>query len=412
MTRNSTSARIRRKTSVIGLRHHVKSGAMYLLAGIVILITALPAYGAFFLYQRSDGELYRSYPIGLVKKHSRPARPYLYAPGTFDPSPMYWHDSAFKPLLPLNTSHHMLGRELLRSLREENVNISVSIPIEEIQPTISSEIEVANSETITGRAGAMHRDPPSLLSVNTRRYKAMITHDPSGSEIHGFVYLAGIWGSQLTVPDHLKRSIVNLAEAVNRFTNIEARIDNPLYLDSKDLQKAPIVFILSDTAFSLSRQEISNFGEYLKNGGFAVLDNAAPHQELSQAEASMRDMIDKALENARIAPLPISHPIYHCYFDFENGPPIGAEIELVNNNDASLNQAQATTMSREVFYLEGVWYKNRLVAVLSNKGYSLKWRNNDNNIPQLRMGVNMIVYALTRDEGIASRNRQLYNENR
>ena len=411
MTRNSTPVRLCRKIGGACFKNRITISVMCLLGGIVIMSFTIPAYGAFFLYQHNSGELYRSYPIGLVKKHARPVKPYLFAPRTLQRDPLFRLDSPFKPLLPLNSSHQALGLELLRSLRYEHDNISVSIPLEEIQPTISSEIEVANNETITGRVDAMRQDFTSSLPVNAQRYKAMITHDPSGSEIHGFVYLAGVWGSQLTVPDHLKRAIVNLANAVNRFTNIEAKVDDQLYLDSTGLLEAPVVFIMSDTAFSLSRQEIANFGEYLKNGGFAILDNADPEQELSQAEASMRDMLNKALENVRIAPLPISHPIYHCYFEFENGPPLGAEIELVNNNDASLNQAQATTMSREVYYLEGVWYKNRLVGILSNKGYSLKWRNNENNIPQLRMGVNMIVYALTREDGIASRNRELYNEN-
>ena len=58
-----------------------------------------------------------------------------------------------------------------------------------------------------------------------------------------------------------------------------------------------------------------------------------------------------------------------------------------------------------VAFLEGVWLDGRLVAVYSNKGYALKWKDLANNRPQLKMGVNMVVFALEQSGGIAVNDR-------
>ena len=58
-------------------------------------------------------------------------------------------------------------------------------------------------------------------------------------------------------------------------------------------------------------------------------------------------------------------------------------------------------MPEPVYYLEGIWLGDRLVAVYSDKGYAIKWKQMTNNTPQLKMGVNMVVFALTQEGSIA-----------
>ncbi|MCE5251874.1 hypothetical protein LLG96_16830, partial [bacterium] len=57
--------------------------------------------------------------------------------------------------------------------------------------------------------------------------------------------------------------------------------------------------------------------------------------------------------------------------------------------------------AKAVTYLEGVWLGERLVAIYSDKGYAIKWKDLSNNEPQLKMGVNMVVFALTQVGGIS-----------
>ena len=64
-------------------------------------------------------------------------------------------------------------------------------------------------------------------------------------------------------------------------------------------------------------------------------------------------------------------------------------------------------MPEPVNYLEGIGIDNRLVAIYSDKGYGNKWRYLSNNEPQLKMGVNIVVFALTQHGGIAQQKMDL-----
>ena len=102
--------------------------------------------------------------------------------------------------------------------------------------------------------------------------------------------------------------------------------------------------------------------------------------------------------DAKFLPITNDHPIYHCFFDFNDGPPQGSENnQMVSTDTAGLQgyTARGNTMTKPVLYLEGITIDNRLVAIYSDKGYAIKWKDTTNNDPQLKMGVNMIVFALT-----------------
>ena len=66
-------------------------------------------------------------------------------------------------------------------------------------------------------------------------------------------------------------------------------------------------------------------------------------------------------------------------------------------------------MSKQVLYLEGIWIDDRLVAIYSDKGYARKWEDTSNNEPQLKMGVNMVVYALTQQGSIAQQKMDFFS---
>ncbi|MFC1693295.1 DUF4159 domain-containing protein, partial [Candidatus Latescibacterota bacterium] len=158
--------------------------------------------------------------------------------------------------------------------------------------------------------------------------------------------------------------------------------------------RMPFIYIAADESFEISDTEKTNLKKYFDSGGFMVLDNAIPYIENSQAGASLKKLLRDTLgSQARFNPIPNDHPIYHCFFQFDDGPPLGAEMRISTRN----------VMRKPVHYLEGVWYKGRLAAVYSDKGYIVKWNDMVNNNPQLKMGVNLIVFALTQPGGIASR---------
>ncbi|MBT4485269.1 MAG: DUF4159 domain-containing protein [Candidatus Latescibacteria bacterium] len=252
----------------------------------------------------------------------------------------------------------------------------------------------------------------SLDDLDTGQFKAMVIQDPSNKkDIKGFVYIATAWGAQLRPPDTLKRAVINLVFAVNRFTNIEAKVDTHLFLDHRKLFETPFVYIITDNAFELTPIERESFGRYLRNGGFAVLDNGVPKTEFGQAEASLRKMLrDSIGSDAKFLPIGNDHPLYHCFFDFPYGPPQGDEIGGVKDPyDFLVGGAKNQQLSKPVHYLEGVWIDERMVAIYSDKGYAHKWKDLTNNQPQLKMGVNMVVFALIQEGGIAQRKMDFFS---
>ncbi|MFC1606729.1 DUF4159 domain-containing protein [Candidatus Latescibacterota bacterium] len=252
----------------------------------------------------------------------------------------------------------------------------------------------------------------SLSDLDTGQYKAMIIQNPQNKQqIKGFVYIPTTWGVQLKPPDELKRATLNLVEAVNRYTSIEAKSDPHLMLDSRKIHNMPFVYITTDRAFEMTEIERRNFASYLRNGGFALLDNGTPGHDFGQAEASLRHMLRSALgSDAQFLPIPNSHPLYHSFFDFDDGPPLGGEIRMMSTTSTEMQGVRAINsyMTKRVSYLEGIWLDDRLVAIYSDKGYATKWKDYTNNDPQLKMGVNMVVYALTQRGGIARQKMDMY----
>ncbi len=98
--------------------------------------------------------------------------------------------------------------------------------------------------------------------------------------------------------------------------------------------------------------------------------------------------------DAKFLPIYNDHKLYHSLFDFDSGPPQGAEPGMVLVSESRT----ATKIAKAVHYLEGIWLENRLVAIYSDKGYALKW--NEKSEPQLKFGVNMVVYGFIQHDNV------------
>ena len=195
---------------------------------------------------------------------------------------------------------------------------------------------------------------------------------------------------------------------MQKWTKIDTSLQEHLWLSSAKLLQMPFVYVTTNKAFELTETEKTNVRNYLLNGGFMVLDNPIPYTDRSQAEASLKQMMRDALgAQARFQPIPKNHEIYHSYFDFDDGPPQGAESRLYKTGIRSVDPTTGNVVYSEVHpplvnYLEGIWIDNRLVVVYANKGYVVKWNEMTGNDPQLKMGVNLVVFALTQPGGIGT----------
>jgi hypothetical protein len=127
-------------------------------------------------------------------------------------------------------------------------------------------------------------------------YKALIISDPTDKKkVKGFAHIPSLVLGIPTVAARLEDAIPGLIETANPFCDIEFRADPPILLSSPRLFQYPVVYFTSaaDSVFELSPVQILRFGEYLRQGGFAIVDNGAPMYDFSPAEASLLNILIK-----------------------------------------------------------------------------------------------------------------------
>jgi len=246
--------------------------------------------------------------------------------------------------------------------------------------------------------------------ANPEHVRSEVSIDRSDKQnISGKTEIAFAWGEHFDPPQNLIHGVINLKEAMNRWTNVATTLNEHLLLSDPDIKNLPFVFVSTNKVFELTETEKRNLRAYFENGGFMFLDNCQAASDFSASGASLRKMLEDVVSDARFAPVPDSHHLYHCFFDFNDGPPQGTELGNVpliprSNTEIDLPRPETITLPPARYSLEGVWLDGDLVAVYSDKGYVVKWNDTSNNEPQLRMGVNLIVYALTRGRTNAIRN--------
>ena len=93
---------------------------------------------------------------------------------------------------------------------------------------------------------------------------------------------------------------------------------------SEQLLKDPIHFLFEDTLSAydpnlltkFSAEEKALLGRYLREGGFLFIDGTNLY--LREMKDQLREILGS---EARLAPIPTSHPIYHSFYEFGGGFP-------------------------------------------------------------------------------------------
>ncbi len=108
----------------------------------------------------------------------------------------------------------------------------------------------------------------------------------------------------------------NLLAYVRANTNISV---NPKYtfveLTSPKLFEYPVLFITGHGNLKFTDEEAKNLHTYLVNGGFLYIDDDYG------LDPYIRKEMKKVFADQEFVELPFSHGIYHCHYDFPNGPP-------------------------------------------------------------------------------------------
>ena len=411
MSEEVKSGRFKGPSDVIDMEKLEKETQKLLFLGLLVAVSFHAALGSYFMFKKTEVKVVRPPTMELVIRRPRMTKPF-----EFKKKRVKQREYKKKEIVQRTPTAEIKTKSLQATLMgtvasyDFETKMDIDTGVEVFIPEVIN-IEMAATREPEKQI-SMKEEMISLDDLDTGQYKAMIIQDPKDKKsVKGFIYIATLWGAQLE-PAY-KRAVIHLSDAVNRYTNINSKVDKHLFIDSRRIFDTPFVFLCADEAFELTETEARNFGEYLRKGGFAVLDNGTPTNEFGAAEASLRQMLKDALgADAKFLPIKNSHPLYHCFEDFSDGPPQGSEIDRARvagpgrAGDGSMLQF---TLPKQVLYLEGIWIDDRLVAIYSDKGYADKWADTSNNEPQLKIGVNMVVYALTQAGSIAQQKMEFFS---
>ena len=409
MAKKQISGRFRGASDAIDMEKLEKETQRLLYLGLVVAVSFHAALGSYFMFKRTEVKVVKPPTMELVIRRPRMTKPF-----EFKKKRIKQREYKKKEIVQRKPTAEIKTKSVQQNLLGNVASYEFDTKMDVDSGTGIFITENINLEMTAAREPdkqiSMKEEMISLDDLDTGQYKAMVIQDPNDKQsVKGFIYIATLWGAQLE-PSY-KRAVIHLSDAVNRYTNIRSKVDKHLFVDSRKLFDTPFVFLCVDGQFELTEIEAKNFEEYLRKGGFAVLDNGVPQDEFGAAEASLRLMLRDALGNdAKFLPVPNNHPLYHSFFDFDDGPPQGSEVDFSITSSIDDRKFQNRyTFYKQVLYLEGISINDRLVAVYSDKGYAKKWAATGNNEPQLKMGVNMVVFALTQEGSIAQQKMDIFS---
>jgi hypothetical protein len=174
--------------------------------------------------------------------------------------------------------------------------------------------------------------------------------------------------------------LVNLIRAVNDRTAIRLS-PTPAVVEpgSPRLFDYPIVFATGHGNIEFTPAERQNLRRYLLGGGFLHVDDNYGFDE------HFRPRVRELFPDRKLTELPFSHPLYHCFYGFSRGLP-----KIHEHHGGPPHGYGVLDRGRVMLFYS---YNTDI-----NDGWEDAEVHNDSapvRESALRMGVNIIVYALT-----------------
>ena len=176
-------------------------------------------------------------------------------------------------------------------------------------------------------------------------------------------------------------SLPNLARAVGERTTIpvETVDERRIALGDERLYDYPFLYMNGHGTVRFSADEVGRLRAYLLSGGFLFADDNYG------MDKSFRREIAKVFPDKRLVEVPLSHPIYHCFYDLPSGVP------KVHEHEGKRPQGF------------GIFHEGRLVVFYTYEadiGDGIEDAHVHNDPAPVReqamkMAVNVVVYAMT-----------------
>jgi hypothetical protein len=181
---------------------------------------------------------------------------------------------------------------------------------------------------------------------------------------------------------------------VQRLTNIRiAQEGKVVDLTDPDLFQYPFLYSVECGHWNLTDSEIAGLREYLKRGGFLFCDDFWGTYEWEV----FRQNIFRVLPDAQISELPLSHPVFHSYYDI-------GELVQIPNVGLAISSTRTYEQDGYVPHCRGIFdEKDRLMVIINwntDLGDAWEWAD----LPEFparfstyayKVGINAIVYAMS-----------------
>jgi hypothetical protein len=145
-----------------------------------------------------------------------------------------------------------------------------------------------------------------------------------------------------------------------------------------DLFRYPFLFATGHGVISFSTEEKERLRQYLAGGGFLFVNDSYG------MDRSFRQEMAELFPERQVVELPFDHELYHCFYDFPNGPP-----KIHKHDDKPPRGYAVIVGGRVVMYF--------LVESDIGDGWEDAQVYNDppeKRTEALKMGVNILTYAL------------------
>ena len=195
------------------------------------------------------------------------------------------------------------------------------------------------------------------------------------------MYESGDWESAPLLPPNLIDSIAQYTALPLAPTGVNVG------LGTDDVFNYPFLWFTGHLPVRFTDQERVNLKRFVERGGFLMVDDHN-HDIDGIFHKTAQEEITRTF--GPLKEVPKAHEIYHCFFEFEDGPP-ATQHELNGWGDQLVH--------KELFAI--MRPGERIGVLYSNKDYSSEWNFHPETkkfmtVDPTRFGVNLIVYALTR----------------
>jgi hypothetical protein len=146
-------------------------------------------------------------------------------------------------------------------------------------------------------------------------------------------------------------------------------------------------FIFSENLATLAEAEIENVAEYLRRGGFLLIDACVAVSINPDAQKFLEaqvKMLSRKLPELRVEVLQPEHEIFSVYFKLSKFPP-------QTRSGSNPRWANGSTEP-----LRAVYLGDRMIAVISLSGFQCGLVQNSNPADVIRMVTNIYIYVMSR----------------